>query len=351
MKHIGRVPRLGSIGRLEEILEVNREELRSLAENISDFYRPFDQRKRNEKKWRHIDNPLPRLKLIQRRIGTRILESLPLPPSMLGGVRHKSIYDHATPHVGQRCLVTLDLQDCFPSITENMVFSVFLNDVDCSVQVARLLARLTTFNGVVPQGAPSSLALVNRCLLPMHRQLLRIAGRLGLNFTQWVDDLAFSGARASEVIQPAYGIAKSHGFRLAGKKTGVMRSDAAQAMAGLTVNQCLAVDSTMRRKICQLIDVLSERKSMSRADFSSLQGRINHVKWVRPSQGEAIWRYAEKRLPAKIRRGGQIRKPFVRLSCPGGDGCRHARQRRARMPIDTQNLAYDSQLVESKDFG
>jgi RNA-directed DNA polymerase len=65
---------------------------------------------------RLIEAPKPRLKQLQRKILTTILERIPPHPVAHGFVKSRSIRTFVAPHVGRRVVLKMDLRDFFPSI-------------------------------------------------------------------------------------------------------------------------------------------------------------------------------------------------------------------------------------------
>ena len=122
---------LVSMRRLEQLLGYERSDLARIAEHAGRYYRPFDRRReRNKGKWRHIDNPTGVLREVQGRIQGKILVGVPLPDTMMGGVRGRSIRDNGVRHTRQSMLVTLDLRDCFPRTDDLQVYMGFRAEVD-----------------------------------------------------------------------------------------------------------------------------------------------------------------------------------------------------------------------------
>src|SRR6185312_6780172 len=91
--------------------------LEELAETAGGQYRSFDISQQNKNKWRHLDDPMPPLKKMQHGILKRLLNNIPLPPFVFGGVRGRSVRDAASVHVGSPCIVALDIANCFGSVT------------------------------------------------------------------------------------------------------------------------------------------------------------------------------------------------------------------------------------------
>ena len=209
-------------GEVEQVLGVERDQPKALAATAGAQYRPFDLRKPGSKSLRHIDNPVAKLKNVQRRIFERLLLPIPLPETMTGGVRGRSTRDNARFHVGQPVLVTIDLRNCFGKIDDLKVFRVFRNTVGCSDEIAGVLTQLCTVRHRLPQGAPTSAALANLVLLPLHRKLLKLGDELGLACSFYIDDIAFSGDRAREVVEPACRLLTEAGHPVKSQKTAVM---------------------------------------------------------------------------------------------------------------------------------
>ena len=84
-----------------------------------------------------------------------------------------------------------------------------------------LLAFLTTWEDVLPQGAPTSPALLNLALRNFDDELLGLAKRIRAAATRYVDDITISCARQipARTLGDLEAIAGRHGFALNPKKT------------------------------------------------------------------------------------------------------------------------------------
>lgn len=294
--------------RLEDLLEVGRETIQAVAQQAGRYYQPFDRRKiRGTGKWRHIDNPQSELKALQRKIQRQLLAHFPFPESIVGGVRERSVLDHAKKHIQKLWVVTLDIKECFPSISNGDIFSVLRNYLGASTELANVLTRLTTFQHRLPQGAPTSPALANLALLPLCKKLFELAQRLELDFTMYVDDIAFSGDNAVFAIEPACRIIKEYGFRVSWQKTRVLSNEKPQEVGGLLVNNRINTLRQSRRQIRKDIMSLAEIGAISERDLHSIWGRIRYVKYIRPAAGAVLEEFARRHLPEMIERGGMPR--------------------------------------------
>jgi len=84
------------------------------------------------------------------------------------------------------------LQDCFPFITCKDVCET-LHKAGFSLTVARIITRLTTYQGHLPQGAPTSSIIQNLVFdYKVGRDIAKLAKEQGLTFTSFVDDITLS---------------------------------------------------------------------------------------------------------------------------------------------------------------
>ena len=99
---------------------------------------------------RLIEIPKPRLKELQRRILFGILDRIPSHPAVHGFVKGRSIQSFAAPHVGQRVVLRMDLENFFPTFPGARVQS-FFRTIGYPEPVADLLGGIATNS--VPRGA------------------------------------------------------------------------------------------------------------------------------------------------------------------------------------------------------
>ncbi len=94
-----------------------------------------------------IQPPKDDLKIVQKRI-KRMLGKIDIPDNVFSGVKGKSYADNALMHVGdkRRNLFKIDLTAFFPSISRDVVYTFFRDDLHCSPDVAEILTNLTTID-------------------------------------------------------------------------------------------------------------------------------------------------------------------------------------------------------------
>ena len=135
---------------------------------------------------RTIHAPSEGLKTLQRRILHRMLNPLPVHPAATGFTPGRSIVDNARPHAGLSVVINIDLANFFPSITaeRSRITRDAFRGIGWGKDAASILARICTYEGRLPQGAPTSPAISNL-----------VCRRLDERFTSLV-----KGHRSKEVV-------------------------------------------------------------------------------------------------------------------------------------------------------
>lgn len=157
-----------------------------------DLYRTFAIRKRGGGP-REIHSPCLRLKKIQ---GTllRVLEQIYTPkPPVQGFTFDRSIVTNARRHIGARWLLNVDLHDFFPSIHVGRIIGLFQAwPFLADTEAATVLAQICTYQGKLPQGAPTSPIISNMVCFKMDGELLSLAKAHRCVYTRYADDITFS---------------------------------------------------------------------------------------------------------------------------------------------------------------
>ena len=94
-------------------------------------------------------------------------------------------------HAGKPVMVSLDLKDFFQSIKRWRVERL-CEWLGWEPEATRIIADLSTYNGSLPQGAPTSPRLANILSIRMDRGLSALARSLGATYSRYADDLTFS---------------------------------------------------------------------------------------------------------------------------------------------------------------
>jgi RNA-directed DNA polymerase len=193
-------------------------------------------------------------KTLQRLLLHRVFAGLKSHPAAMGFEKGRSIVDNALPHVGRAVVIQMDVQDFFPSTTADRVEAYFRR-IGWNRQAAAVLARLTTHEGGLPQGAPTSPRLSNLVNYGIDERLARFAKRRKGHYTRYADDITFSfpkdyPKRVRGVIQKTRHILKANGYTLhERRKLHIRRRHQRQIVTGLVVNERVNLPRRQRRRL------------------------------------------------------------------------------------------------------
>jgi len=200
------------------------------------------------------------LKLLQEKVLTFLYEHAGSEKPCVHGFTRKgskrSIVTNAKAHCSPKTqhLLNIDIEDFFPSITFYRVRGVLQKKpFACSHQVATVLAHLCTFNGILPQGAPTSPFLANLVCRTMDRDLMDLAKRHRATYTRYADDITFSfSVRRAESLpvnvcsfdagiltlgRELQAIIQQHNFRINAGKSRLSTRLHRLEVTGITINE------------------------------------------------------------------------------------------------------------------
>lgn len=172
-----------------------------LDSNENSFYRAWDEPKKDEYgkpklkdgvlQTRPINAPIKELKVLQSKILNKVLYTNKLPEYFFGGIKGKDAVTNARVHQGNKYFFQTDLKDFYPSIHYSRVEKA-LRHIGFYPDVARVITRICTKEGAIPQGCPTSSYLAALVVYDCANDLLEkyIAERFKV--TLYVDDLTVS---------------------------------------------------------------------------------------------------------------------------------------------------------------
>jgi RNA-directed DNA polymerase len=216
-------------------------------------------------KVRMISAPDDRLKYLQRKIADKLSELYHPRNPVHGFVADRSVKTNALAHLHRRFVVNIDLQDFFPTITQNRVEGL-LTSLQINSRVTAIIARLCCNNGHLPQGAPSSPVLSNMICFRLDKKLMEIAKKTRCIYTRYADDITFSSFQPPsplfEATLPPAGrflpqllapdlreIFAHNGFTINADKTHFADRHSRRIVTGLKINELVNVDRRYVRNI------------------------------------------------------------------------------------------------------
>jgi RNA-directed DNA polymerase len=267
---------------------------------------------------RLIEAPKPLLKAVQEKILREILDKVPPHTAAHGFRAGRSIVTNAHPHVGQRVLVKVDLQNFYPSVSYSRVVAIF-RSLGYSREVSTWLARLTTtklpldfvrqsrkqkkwspyLSRHLPQGAPTSPALANLSAFALDLRLAGLARTFAARYTRYADDLSFSGdgslVRGLRVFLPlVHRIIRNCRFVPHPDKGKILRSQMRQTVTGVVVNARTNIRRADFDRLkallhnCVRLGPASQNRAAHPHFAYHLLGRIAHVRALNPARGEKL---------------------------------------------------------------
>jgi RNA-directed DNA polymerase len=203
---------------LASLLATKTKQVEWVLSHLKTLYYRKDRIKADGSK-RTLWIPRPPLRPLQDKIKTEILAKVSFPTCVQGGVRKRSIITNAKHHVGKPVLSTMDIKNCFPSITVQKVRRVF-EDLGFSGNALSIVTKLTTWEFQLPQGPPTSPAIANLALANLDRRQLGVAKEHGFTYTRYVDDISASGGSDCE----RSGIYRNESSRMRGFRSSLSRT-------------------------------------------------------------------------------------------------------------------------------
>lgn len=290
------VPVIYNPAHLSALVGYKKEYLKKASLFPNYFYRDFQVAKKNGSK-RLISEPLPSLKEIQIWILRNILYKVPISAFAKAYRPTVTLLENLRFHKNQSKVFTLDLENFFPSIPVEAVENEFLK-LGYSRIVSKLLSRLCTRNGTLPQGAPTSPYLSNLVFKEADTAIAAYCKEHKIRYTRYADDMSFSGDFDEiELLQKVTETVEKMGLRINAKKTKLMTPGMRQIVTGVVVNQKPQVIFHKRNELRQALYYIQkfgfeehrEYKEINQKNYlEHLLGKINFVLQINPKDAEFI---------------------------------------------------------------
>ena len=201
------------------------------------LYVPWTSRKKRGG-IREIFDPKPPFDAVTKNLYRSFTDLLPYeaPDHVHGFVRGRSTVSNASQHLGKACVLRVDLEDFFPSISAAMI-KASLQTQGYEEKAADLAVSIVTIAGKLPIGLSTSPFLSNLAFLSTDCSLAEYVHSEGLSFTRYVDDLTFSGEITDSHLADVERILDDAGWSVNTRKTAFMRRGGPQYVTGLYVGE------------------------------------------------------------------------------------------------------------------
>lgn len=239
------------------------------------FYRHFEIPKKNGGS-RSISEPLPSLKEIQHWILTEILNKCPVSGYAKAYIRNRSIRKNAEFHVKRKIVLTIDIQNFFPSLQYTFVHKFFAN-LGYSLPVTTLLSNICCLNDGLPQGAPTSPALSNLLMVTTDKRIGGFIKKNDIYYTRYADDMAFSGDfEPGTIIKFVNMVLQDMGLNIHDGKVRVRKPSQRQQVTGVVVNEKIQAPKALRKRLRQAIYYIEKFGLVSHLEKTK-NTRANHI--------------------------------------------------------------------------
>jgi len=211
--------------------------------DLFDFsYETFYLEKRNGKS-RKIQAPNNQLKQVQKEILEKLERNYIMPGFVTAFRKRYSIKYNAKKHINKKIVISMDIKDFFPSITEEKIKNRFKYYKFDEQDIEKFI-KYTITDGSLPQWAPTSPFISNFVFLSIDYAIIKILEKYddNVSYTRYADDITFSSdnTEIKNAIRIIETIVMNHWFTINKEKTKVYRNHTKQMVTWLVVNQKVA---------------------------------------------------------------------------------------------------------------
>jgi RNA-directed DNA polymerase len=288
-----------TVGDLASGLGVNTAVLTDLLEFPYQHYRRLPKTKVTGGV-RFLLVPDSSLRRVQGRILARLLSGLPQHPCS-HCCTGRSIITGARAHLGNKFVSVCDLENCFPSVTPQQV-SAALHLAGINPAFIDALVSLCTHRRQLPQGAPTSTALLNAVLYGLDIRLNAAAQRQGITYTRWVDDLAFSANHPLKAFlrKPVRQFVSDAGFHISHGKTRHWGPRQIPTITGVEITSSAGPSRSLVRTVERSIGAARAGVRVGPKGLRTLLGRIAWIHATRPKTATKLYNALAEAIPDAI---------------------------------------------------
>lgn len=276
------LPPVTSVASLSVMTGFNPGFIWSIFTRPRKHYRTFAIPKGNGSSPRVINAPKVGLKAIQSWLSLHWVKKYDHHPNSFGFIPGRSHAHAAKCHVGAEWVISVDIENFFPSVQEDRVLQALLNLGYKDVHGTTLLTKLLCLNGALSQGSPASPVMSNVVLRSLDERLAALAMEVGAVFTRYADDIVFSGKGQlpSNLLGNAIAEITSDGWTVANDKIYCSSLPARLKVHGLLVHGAsVRLTKGYRNRIRAYRHLLSQGK-ISQEDMKSVLGHISYADFV-----------------------------------------------------------------------
>lgn len=290
----------------------NVDELKEITKNSDSFFFIAKKEKKRDGSIRTTYDVKPKLKLLHRKIAQKLLKKVNYPDYLKGSLPKRDYLTNANSHTNSKCIITEDIKNFFPSISKNIVVSIWKNIFRFPHNVAETLSELITYQGFLVQGGVTSSYIANLALWYKEPELVKELNKQGFTYTRYVDDISISSKRIitqkekTEIIRKIHIMLSSIGVKLNRKKHKIMPRNKRQDIHRVNVNTNRSTLPKKERKKIEAAVHQCEKMFNNALDskeykvlFNRTLGRVNMLARLHNRQAQKLKSRLEKIKPVK----------------------------------------------------
>jgi RNA-directed DNA polymerase len=196
----------------------------------------------------------------------------------------RNVLANAKKHLHKTWLLNIDLKDFFHSVDREQVVDIFVKPpFKFKRQLPDILADLTTYNGRLPMGTPTSPVLSNFACRILDERLSAMAEDLLWVYTRYADDMSFSSNKRldEETINSILRLIREEGFSPNKQKIKLFGPKEDKIVTGLLVSDkvSLAPDYLPRlendiRQLAEVVKAQNEQGQLATRWVEQLKQQV-----------------------------------------------------------------------------
>lgn len=268
--------KLKSRNKLCSILNCSPKRLKKILRQDDNYYE-FSRIGKNNK-LRHYEVPRPHLEFLHRRL-FNLLTRIAVPKYLHSGTKGKSHLTNAKTHIGSKEMISLDVQQFYPSTKGWHVYEFFNEVMNCSPDVSQLLKEISTYKDHVPTGSCLSQQIAFYAHYKMFNEIAELSTNFQLKTSCFVDDITISGDKVSKFhLNLTRQILLKRGLRSHPRKEQVYNNKRTKQVTGsIVTNDNLLLPNEKHKNIHEQIEHSIKEKNL-----------INRLKGLRSALGKTI---------------------------------------------------------------
>lgn len=297
---------IGSTESLAKALSLTKIQLVKYANIAERYYIERPPEVKPDGSLRKTYDTQPMLKKIHGRILTEILHKVEYPIYLQGSIKDihqpRDYISNCSIHSKKRIVISEDICNFFDSIRSDHVFRMWKYNFNFPDEVAKLLTKLTTYKGRVPQGARTSSYIANLIFWNLEPLVVEKLKERGIEYSRYVDDITISSHSfmppkvKTFVIDLIYGMLLNKDVKPNRKKHKVSSSSDQMTVHKLNVNSKKPTISKRERKniramvrLCELMSRTEQRNNKNFIKlFNSTEGKVKMLMRLHKNTGTKL---------------------------------------------------------------